>query len=80
MRLFRILAASAALCSDDAAMEKFSRTLVHKILHEPTVRLKSADSSEEINQQVSVLNRLFGIENDQQAHVACPDVEYEALA
>jgi len=74
------LAASGALCNDDAAMEKFSRTLVHKILHEPTVRLKSADSSEEINQQVSVLNRLFGIENDQQAHTVCPDVEYEALA
>jgi glutamyl-tRNA reductase len=62
------VAASAASCTDTAALEtiaQFSRTLVHKILHEPTVRLKSAANAEAIGQQVSVLSHLFGIDAEQ---------------
>jgi glutamyl-tRNA reductase len=60
------LAATAAQCPNNATLEtmsQLSRNLVHKILHEPTVRLKNATNAEAIGQQVSVLSHLFDIDS-----------------
>jgi glutamyl-tRNA reductase len=61
------LAASATQCPDGATLEtlsQLSRSLVHKILHDPTVRLKNAGTAEAIDRQVSVLSHLFNIDAD----------------
>lgn len=58
------LAANSAQCSDIEALDSISRSLIQKILHDPTVRLKNSRSAEAICQQVSVLSHLFNINND----------------
>lgn len=43
-------------------IDAISKSLIQKILHDPTVRLKSSRSLEEIYQQASVLGHLFNID------------------
>jgi glutamyl-tRNA reductase len=59
------LSASAGQSADPAALDTLSRSLVRKILHDPTVRLKSAADSEAVGRQVSVLRHLFNIDADE---------------
>lgn len=47
-----------------AAVDELSRSLVRKILHDPTVRLKSTRTMEEIYQHAAALSHLFDIEPD----------------
>ena len=45
-------------------LQIFSRSLVNKLLHEPTVRLKTKASHDEANQYITTLNDLFDLEQD----------------
>jgi glutamyl-tRNA reductase len=48
-----------------ATLETISRRLINKILHTPTVRLKSgATSSEEIRRRAALLDQLFALEEE----------------
>lgn len=44
-------------------IDNLSKTLVNKILHDPTVRLKSTHNMEEIYQQAAMLSHLFNFES-----------------
>lgn len=61
------LSANAGQAADPEALDALSRSLVRKILHDPTVRLKNASDSETVGRQVSVLCHLFNIDADEDA-------------
>lgn len=44
-------------------MDTLSRNLVNKILHDPTVRLKTTDNLEDIYQQAAMLSHLFNFDS-----------------
>jgi glutamyl-tRNA reductase len=48
-------------------LQIFSRSLVNKLLHEPTIRLKIKASHDEANQYITTLNDLFDLEQDPSA-------------
>ena len=48
-------------------LQIFSRSLVNKLLHEPTVRLKTKACHDEANQYIMTLNDLFDLEQDPSA-------------
>ncbi len=56
------LAASLMQDLSSETLDSMSRNLIQKILHDPTVRLKSSYNSEALFQQVSVLSHLFNID------------------
>lgn len=58
------LAASGVEVSDRDVLDTLSRNLVQKILHDPTVRLKTAANAETMGRQVSVLRHLFNIDEE----------------
>ncbi|HEX9017659.1 MAG TPA: hypothetical protein VF806_00630, partial [Anaerolineaceae bacterium] len=45
-------------------IELLSRSLVKKILHEPTMRLRLANSDEDLFQYVEMLSKLFDIQKN----------------
>ncbi len=61
------LAASGAEVQDRDVLDALSRNLVQKILHDPTVRLKTAVNAETMGRQVSVLRHLFNIDEETRA-------------
>ena len=48
-------------------LQIFSRSLVNKLLHEPTIRLKTKASHDEAKQYVTALNDLFDLEQESPA-------------
>lgn len=64
--------------ADMKALDTISRSLVQKILHDPTVRLKNAHNAESICQQVSVLSHLFNIDADN-AHAADATIHCQSI-
>lgn len=56
------LAANASLGNHYELIDAISKNLIRKILHDPTVRLKSSHNLEDIYQQASVLSHLFNID------------------
>jgi glutamyl-tRNA reductase len=72
------LAANPALGKQYELIDMVSKNLIRKILHDPTVRLKSSRNLAEIYQQASVLNHLFDIDITSQA-TACPSADDSPL-
>jgi glutamyl-tRNA reductase len=68
------LAANPALGKQYELIDMVSKNLIRKILHDPTVRLKSSRNLADIYQQASVLNHLFDIDITAQP-VVCPVTE-----
>ncbi len=64
------LAANPSWSKHYELIDAVSKNLIRKILHDPTVRLKSSRSLADIYQQASVLNHLFDI--DMEETDACP--------
>ncbi len=57
------LAATGTMGSNYDLIDEISRNLIQKILHDPTVRLKTSRNLEEIYHQASVLSHLFDIDD-----------------
>jgi glutamyl-tRNA reductase len=60
-------------------VDAISKNLVKKILHDPTVRLKSSCNPEDITQQASVLSHLFNIDSVIVNEESCPDTVSQSL-
>jgi glutamyl-tRNA reductase len=65
------LAANPALGKQYELIDMVSKNLIRKILHDPTVRLKSSRNLADIYQQASVLSHLFDIDVTAQPSI-CP--------
>lgn len=68
------LAANPSLGKHYDLIDVVSKNLIRKILHDPTVRLKSSRNLADIYQQASVLSHLFDIDSDaaDESHVSKP--------
>lgn len=73
------LAANPSLGKQYELIDLVSKNLIRKILHDPTVRLKSSRNLAEIYQQASVLSHLFDIDIDLSADADTGSVEPSAL-
>lgn len=56
--------AATSGCEHCEVVDALSKSLIQKILHDPTVRLKSSRRVEELYQQAAVLSHLFNIDED----------------
>ncbi|WP_320673185.1 glutamyl-tRNA reductase [Patulibacter defluvii] len=61
---------------DLARVERAARTIVQRLLHEPTVRLKRARDQDDAHGHVEVVRELFGLD-DPEAEAAAGDVDVQ---